>query len=211
MFALVSAAWWQGRTFLQLGSDSPEHLHKPGEQQPVQCFFVAAEKVGPNLFKACLQRGCKLALVCGRLKSALHLMQLHSLFPAVCCLSSSCQEREGILNNGCCRTNNGCLPQADRQCRGQSLRCCCRMKSISARLFSRKPARSLSEDRSGAPSYSRTKTSSRVRSAKSPGKSFSTSRNVISRGTSTSSVACKRSLPLESQTRTVRTRLITTC
>jgi hypothetical protein len=43
------------------------------------------------------------------------LMQLHSLFLAVCCLSSSCQEREGILNNGCCRT--WCLPQSDRQYR----------------------------------------------------------------------------------------------
>jgi hypothetical protein len=76
---------------------------------------MAAEKAGPNLFKACLQCSCKLALVCGQLKPALHLMQLHSLFPAVCCLSSRCQEREGILNNGCCRT--WCLPQADRKCR----------------------------------------------------------------------------------------------
>jgi hypothetical protein len=115
MFALVSAAWWQGLTFLQVGRDLPEHLQKPGEHQPAQCFFIAAEKAGPNLFKACLQCGCKLALVCGRLKPALHLMQLHSLFPAVCCLSSSCQESERILNNGCCRT--WCLPQSDRQCR----------------------------------------------------------------------------------------------
>jgi hypothetical protein len=84
-------------------------LHAFGEHQPAQSIFIAAEKARPNLFKACLQCGCKLALVCGRLKPALQLMQVHNLFPAVC------QECEGNLNNGCCRT--WCLPQADRQCR----------------------------------------------------------------------------------------------
>jgi hypothetical protein len=65
-------------------------LHAFGEHQPAQSVFIAAKKAVPNLFKACLQCGCKLAIVCGRLKPALHLMQLHSLFPAVCCLSSNC-------------------------------------------------------------------------------------------------------------------------
>jgi hypothetical protein len=74
MFARASAAWWQVRTFLQLGRDSPEHLQKPGEHQPALSVFITAEKTGPNLFKACLQCGCKLDLVCGRLKPALHLM-----------------------------------------------------------------------------------------------------------------------------------------
>jgi hypothetical protein len=64
-------------------------LHAIGEHQPAQSVLIAAEKAGPNLFKACLPCGCKLALVCGRLKPALHLMQLHNIFPAVCCLFSS--------------------------------------------------------------------------------------------------------------------------